>query len=207
MVVCALLPFNKVTRKEIMKFTKLILLSLLLTSVCIMPAFAQQTTETVTIPVSQLTEAQKTELAKKELQEKADKYGKWVGIGHELGTAVNESLSSVTSNANAFSQTGVGKITIALVVYKVVGKELIGVMLGLLFFFVGVPIWVWAFYRNCITHRICISKTKEKSEWQVVNDPASYDMKPYQINPITMQRLLHAVALAVLTIIVCALAS
>jgi uncharacterized protein YxeA len=58
--------------------------------------------------------------------------GKWVGFGKEVGTAVNESLKAVTGTAVDFSKTSLGKITVALVIYKVIGSDIIRVLFGIL---------------------------------------------------------------------------
>lgn len=65
-------------------------------------------------------------------QENIEIAGKWVGFGKEVGTAVNESLKAVTQTAVDFSNTKLGKITILLVIYKVIGEDIIQALFGVL---------------------------------------------------------------------------
>lgn len=121
-------------------------------------AFSQQQEETVTVPKSMLSKEQIGEISAKELQQKIDTYGKWVGMGHEVGTAVNESLSAVTAQANNFAQTGVGKWTMFVVIYKIIGHDVLGCVFATIFWFVGVPIWLWS-YRRYLPHKYLKRKT------------------------------------------------
>lgn len=115
-------------------------------------AVAQQPEESVTIPKSQLTDQQKADLATKQLSDKQAMFGKWVGIGDEVGKAVNSGLSAVTTQANAFAQTPVGKWTMFVIVFKVIGEKFVGYLVGACMFIFGVPIWIWS-YRKYIPHK------------------------------------------------------
>jgi hypothetical protein len=131
------------------------------------PAWAQQSQgqdETVTVPKSMLSKDQIDALAQKNLQDKVDRYGKWVGVGHEIGTAVNESLSAINAQANSFAQTPVGKWTIFVVVYKIVGRDLMGFVIGLGTLAVGLPLWIWS-YRRYLPHNIPLEITYDNSKW------------------------------------------
>jgi hypothetical protein len=131
---------------------------------------AQNNEETVTVKKSQLTQEQLSNIELQATKDKVEQYGKWVGIGHELGTAVNESLSAVTANANNFAQTGVGKWTIFLVVWKVAGHDLLGFVIGFGTLVVGFIVWCYVFYKNCIPHRILIENSKTTGKkWELVN--------------------------------------
>ena len=66
--------------------------------------------------------------------------GKWIGLGKEVGTAVNESLQAVTKTAIDFSETRLGKITMILVIYKIIGSDIIQFSVGILFLIVGLSI-------------------------------------------------------------------
>lgn len=78
-------------------------------------------------------------------KEKIELYGKWVGLGNEVGNAVNSSLSAITTQTANFAGTTVGKVTMALVIWKVVGDDLSGYVLGLLWLIVFLPLWVWSY--------------------------------------------------------------
>lgn len=120
-------------------------------------ALAQQNEETVSIPRSQLTEQQKAQYAQ-------DKTRSWVGMGKEIGEAVNSSMQAITTQSNNFAQTPVGKLTVLIVIWKVVGDQLLHVVGALLELLIFVPIWIWSYRRTCMTRR---NKTG-KDTWQVV---------------------------------------
>lgn len=150
----------------------------------------------------QLAQAQKT------LDTRIGQYGKWVGIGHELGTAVNESLSAVTTNANTFAQTGVGKWTIFLVIWKVAGHDIAGLVIGVFMMLVAIPIWTYSFYTNCITRRVLIEDSKTTGKkWKIVNDPLDPSItlngrsKDFEGVGVTAQRGYHLLALVLFIIV------
>jgi hypothetical protein len=126
-----------------MKNLKLVV-ALLVTLVPVV-GFAQDSQETVTIPKSSLTDQQKAEYAAAQLKAKSDQYGKWIGIGHEVGVAVNDGLAAVTTQANNFAQTPVGKWTMFVIIFKVIGSSAASYILITLMAFFAVPIWLWSY--------------------------------------------------------------
>lgn len=135
-------------------------------------AFAQQQAaeEVVTIKKSQLTPEQLNQLATENLKAKVEMYGKWVGLGKEIGSAVDGSLSALTQRADEFAKTGVGKFTLVLVAYKVVGKDIIQVLIGIPMLVVGFTIWVWAFRKNCITRSVLAKELPDKTKvYETIN--------------------------------------
>lgn len=87
-----------------------------------------------------------------ELQKKLETYGNWVGVGGEIGTAVKESLLAVVDVADKFGSTKVGKFTLVMVAWKVMGKDIVRIGLGLLLILV-VTIFVFINYRKNFTTR------------------------------------------------------
>lgn len=75
-----------------------------------------------------------------ETAQKIETYGRWVGIGKELGTAVNESMSALTIQADKFAQTDVGKFTMFMVAYKVLGNDVIALFKRLIMIPIGIVI-------------------------------------------------------------------
>jgi hypothetical protein len=144
----------------------------LLVIVCIMFASvsAQTQQEMVTVPKASLTADQQAALAQQGLQDKIATYGKWVGLGDEVGKAVDGSLKAITSNAVELSKTGVGHFTMFIIAWKVIGDKAIAVLVGLLFLIFFTPIFVWSFWRMCIPRRVLTSKDKDgKKEWRIIN--------------------------------------
>jgi hypothetical protein len=77
-----------------------------------------------------------------EMSQKLETYGKWVGIGKELGTAVNESMSALTTQADKFSKTDVGKFTMFMVAYKVLGNDAIALVKRLIMIPIGIVVLI-----------------------------------------------------------------
>lgn len=94
---------------------------------------SQTEPEKVIINASDLTPAQLEKIRVDEQLKKVEDYGKWVGVGKEIGTAVREGLSGVVDVADKFGNTNVGKITIGLIIWKVAGVDFIRILLGIIF--------------------------------------------------------------------------
>ena len=51
--------------------------------------------------------------------------GKWIGLGKEVGIAFNETAKSLTLTASEFAKTDLGKFTMFLIAYKIIGTDII----------------------------------------------------------------------------------
>jgi hypothetical protein len=142
-----------------------------------------QQQEMVSIPKDKLTEQQKAEL---NMQHASS----WVGMGREIGEAVNSSMQAITTQSNNFSQTPVGKLTVFIVIWKVIGDQAIHVLGGVVEVVLFVPLWVWSYRRMCMTRRV---KTG-KDTWQVVE----YQHNSYDFTP----RIAHGLAVAVAVVVI-----
>ena len=135
---------------------------------------AQQTQheETVTVPKSMLSPAQRQQIEIDSIKQRVEMYGKWVGIGHEIGEAVNGALHAVTTQTAEFAKTDVGRITMILVAWKVMGKDFVRMVIGLLLLGVGIPVWVWSYWKTCIPRRVLVKAGSDKKErqYEVVNN-------------------------------------
>ena len=90
----------------------------------------------VEIPDSLLTPDQKAFVSQKTTQ--ASVSG-WVGIGKEVGDAVNSSMSAITTQTNNFANTPVGKYVLWIVTYTVLKNLIIAIALvSTMFFFSAV---------------------------------------------------------------------
>ena len=99
----------------------------------------------ITVDDSLLTEDQKSKL---KLQETKEIVSTWAGIGKEVGEAVNSSLSAVTDQAERFGKTRVGTFTMALVAWRVVGTDLIGIIAGGIGAAIFTVLLIW-YLRRC----------------------------------------------------------
>jgi hypothetical protein len=106
-----------------------------------------------------------------ELNKKLQTYGNWVGVGGEIGTAVKEGLNAVVDVADKFSNTNVGKFTLTLVAWKIIGKDIARICLGLIFFILMTWIFV-KIYKNTYSIRRVLVKNpgflKYPKEYQVI---------------------------------------
>jgi hypothetical protein len=139
--------------------------------VAIAPSYSQTnlngSNEKVVIDKADLTPAQiasyeaqaqiekaNAEIAK--LERKLETYGKWVGVGGEIGQAVKDGLTSVVDVADKFGSTNVGRFTMIMIAWKVMGKEVVQIILGLLFFITFLTTLILIFRRIVLPRRIKI---------------------------------------------------
>ena len=114
-------------------------------------------TELTADQLTKLEAQQKLDLANQqinELQGKIETYGKWVGVGGEVGTAVKEGLTAVVDVADKFGKTDVGKFTLIMIAWKVMGQDVIRILLGLLFFTILTIIILKVYRRVVIAHKV-----------------------------------------------------
>jgi len=139
---------------------KIIILLLVVLSMTTL--FSQENTqeeEMVLVKKSDLPD----ELAKQiEMERKIEQAGKFVGLGKEIGTAMNESLAALTETASKFADTKLGKFTLFLVAYKVIGKDLIQYVISFILLLVGIPTFIHLILKNCITRKIPVETDEDK---------------------------------------------
>lgn len=100
-----------------------------------------------------------------EYEKKIKQFGDWVGVGGEVGTAINEGLTAVVDVADKFGKTDVGKFTLVLVAWKVMGSDVVKILLGILFFVVLV-VMLSRFYKNTVTDRRMLEKRTPQGLWK-----------------------------------------
>jgi len=94
-----------------------------------------------------------------ELEKKLETYGNWVGVGGEVGTAIKEGLTAVVEVADKFGNTDVGKFTMVMIAWKVIGKDLVRIVLGLIFIAVFTWLLIYSFKRTCVERRVLVKNT------------------------------------------------
>jgi len=143
----------------------------LLVMLVVSSAFTQTQEKTYTVKESQLTAQQKAELT---VQQQKENVGSWVGLGKEVGTAMKEGLSALNSEVNKFSESPAGQFTMFVIAYKVIGNDAFHFVIGFPLLVVGFCVWVFFYYRNCVTRRIAIKVSgtlfSRQKEYSVVNE-------------------------------------
>ena len=109
------------------------------------PMAAQDTVTMVMVPKNTLTPQQKQVVEVQSARE-------WVGLGKEVGEAINSSLAAVTDQTSRFADTKVGRLTVALVVWKVIGAEIVHFVIAGILFFLIFPVIIWSM-RKYVAHK------------------------------------------------------
>lgn len=136
----------------------------------------------ITVKTSDLTVDQLAKIKAQQeietLQKKLTTYGNWVGVGGEIGAAVKESLNGVVDVADKFGKTDVGRFTMIMVAWKVIGKDIVRMVLGFLLITVMSIFIIKSYKRTCTTHRVC-TKSNGIQFWK----PKEYTMVETQYSP------------------------
>lgn len=113
-----------------------------------------------------------------ELQKKLDTYGNWVGVGGEIGTAIKEGLTAVVDVADKFGGTNVGKFTMVMVAWKVIGKDLTRIGLGLIFIIFSTTFILYVYRKNYVTRKVLMKGNRllfwQPREYKLV-EPTTYE--------------------------------
>ena len=108
--------------------------------------FAQE--KMVSVPESQLTEQQKLQISQQSVTTTIESASKWVGLGKEVGEAINGGLIALTHNADTLSRTNVGKFTMFMIAWKVMGTDLIQLTVGSVVFILIITISMFYYFQN-----------------------------------------------------------
>jgi len=65
-----------------------------------------------------------------QVEQKIKETSAYVSIGHEIGLAVNETLSALKETVIDVSETRIGKIAITIVIWKLLGEDILGIIVG-----------------------------------------------------------------------------
>lgn len=119
----------------------------------------------------------KIEQIKKEGQSKSEATvetaNEWVDFGKNVALAFTTVAKDLGVAADSFLQSTTGKVTLALIVWKVAGKDIIGVIIGVIMMIAFTTMWVYFFRRLCIVKSVVI-KTPETG-FKKVKEERYYD--------------------------------
>jgi hypothetical protein len=141
---------------------------------------AARDSEMVTVPKSALSEQQLVELEAKGIEQKAQAYGKWVGVGKEVGVAIDSSLAAISNRTNEFANTKVGTVAMWVVVFKVLGEDVFGFVFSLILIFFGLPTLIWSYRRTVLGQNVLVKisydeKGKKIKEYKYIEPRRQVD--------------------------------
>lgn len=168
---------------------KLFVLLVMVMGLFVLQGFAQTTVpEKIVVNIEDLTASQLEKIKESErirtMDEKLKTYGKWVGSGKEIGITVEEALNAVVDVAEKFGNTRVGEFTLVMVAWKVMGKDVIRIFIGIVFMIISTVVCTRAL-RTYFSRRILVEgaswlvfwKTRKYEMTHVDNDEGSAFMK------------------------------
>jgi len=88
--------------------------------------------------------------AVKEVVVSAKTVKEWAGVGKILGQEIGALVKELAMPIKDFLETGVGQLTVAVILYKIVGAEFASLVFGFVFFVIMLSIWFYLFRRMCI---------------------------------------------------------
>ena len=124
---------------------------------------------------------------------KAAEVNEWVNIGAGIGSGLAAAARETGQVVNEFAATPVGQLTVAVILFKVMGGDLIQLFIGLLFFGVSIIGWSVCFNRIFATKTVTTidPTTKVKT---IVRDPGDFN-DTRQVSMVLM--FLAAIALTI----------
>jgi hypothetical protein len=110
-----------------------------------------------------------TQTAEQLIDKRIERYGKWVGLGNEIGVAVNGCLQALNSELVKLSETKIGKIAIFLVIWKVLYQDVVGLLVGIPILIGWTILFIWVLRRCFMARVMTYIRQGEKIE-EIVND-------------------------------------
>lgn len=98
----------------------------------------------------------------------------YLGLGREIGEATKEGLNAVVDVAEKFGSTKVGTFVMVMIAWKIVAKDVLGVVLGIPVLIGGICLWIYLGKRLFFGYRV-IEKREGKIKTYADQEP--YDFK------------------------------
>ena len=100
----------------------------------------------------------------KQIISEPSKLKEYAEVGKAFGTAFKECWSAVSTDVERFAQSSAGKWAMILVSWKIMGNDAVELTTSVVQWFVGIgllsvgiPFWVFIFYRNCVAKKILLT--------------------------------------------------
>ena len=134
------------------------LIAFLLIMIVSVSVFAQQKSDdadqVVTVPKKYVS----AEGLSHQVESAPQKVSQWIGVGQEIGIATREGLNAVVDTAEKFGTTKVGTFVMVMIAWKIMAKEVLGVILGIPLLIAGVSVWFWVMKRLFFGYRVLEKK-------------------------------------------------
>lgn len=131
---------------------------ILIAGCCPNSCYSQATNNVVTIDLNKLPPdvqaAIKSQQEMDAVTQKIETYGKWAGMGKEVGVAVKDGLTAVKDVALDIADSKVGHTVIWLIVWKVAGKDFAQIGIGLLIAIIGTFLIAKSYFRLFSTRQL-----------------------------------------------------
>lgn len=161
--------------KKIVAFILLIGV-LLIAGCCPNSCSAQAASNVVTVDLAKLPpDVQQAIQNQKEMDavtQKIETYGKWAGMGKEVGIAVKDGLTAVKDVTLEIADSKLGHTVIWLVVWKVAGIDFVRIAIGLIIVLIGTFFIAKSYFRLFATKRLVsksgffLWRTKTYESWE-----------------------------------------
>ena len=129
--------------------------------------------------------------------------GQLTSFAKELGGAVAEVCKALNVGVNDFVKTPVGILTTGIIIYKVVGRDIIHYTIGTVFFLIALTIWLLSWRRSHTCERI-VTKIEKVGNKDRVTDVKYVPRHTFQNHDTRdVSAGLHVTMLCVIIIITC----
>jgi len=116
--------------------------------------------------VAQIAKAseQNTKYGINKIPDTPEQLQKWAEVGSAVGKGLVATARELGVEVNEFAKTGVGKLAIVLLVWNVLGSDIIHIVGGIMWFLIALPMWMYYFRKLCVVKSIEYNEKGKKSK-------------------------------------------
>lgn len=144
--------------------------------------------QTISVDTSKLSATAKAEIERSQIKTKIDNNLKeasdWAGMGKEIGEGVNGALSAITTNVDKIGDTKVGKFTMFLVAWHIIGNKFIRILCIPIIMLIIILMFIYILNKWTMPRSIKTKDALKDDTGKKIISPAEYQIyKPdYMIN-------------------------
>lgn len=97
-----------------------------------------------------------------------EKLDQWVDLGKNIGLAIAATAKELGVASDEFLKSNTGKITVALIVWHFMGKDIVGIVGGTIAWIVLATIILWSFHYFHMTKKVVIKKENKEVDVKYV---------------------------------------